>query len=498
MEVENKTPENDKNKYTAPQGKITEHFLSTKDGIIKYKAHAQWMILHKNDKPLSEMFHVAYIKEGNDINRPITFVFNGGPGSASAFLHLGAVGPQKVPFNEDGSTPKPPIKLTDNEDSWLGFTDLCFIDPIGTGFSRMIDEDEINKNKDKENKLKVDTKEYYNLNRDLESMGEFIQQFLSKHNRWESPIYIAGESYGGFRVAAMAKRLQLNHGVNLNGVIIISPALEFVLLDPSDYDIQRWSDEFPSLALTAMWHGKSKVFKKGTPVEDVLRSAEKFTHSEFVKMLSMGSDMNPDEKAVIIKKMSDYLGIDEAQIAKSEGRIPFWRYTRLLLKSENKVLGYYDSTQIGIDPFPDRDSLEGPDPSLDTTGRVFTSGINAHIRKNLGIETERVYHLLNMDVNQSWKMDEKHAFHRSIGATDELRYGMALNPHMKIFLCHGYHDLVTPYYSSKRLVNQMRLNDEQRNNIIIKNYVGGHMFYSWKESREQFKADIEQFMEQSI
>jgi len=497
MTEENKKPENEKSKYIPPKGKTTEHTLVIKKEKIKYKAYADWIVLNKNEKPLSEMFHVAYIKEDNDINRPITFVFNGGPGAASAFLHLGAVGPKKVPFNDDGSIPKPPVKLTDNEDTWLSFTDLCFIDPIGTGFSRMIDEEEINKGKEKESKQKVDTKEYYNLNRDLESMGEFIQRFLSRHNRWESPAYIAGESYGGFRVAAMAKRLQLNHGVSLNGVIIISPALEFVLLVPSDYDIQGWSDEFPSLAVTAMWHGKSKIFKKETPIEDVIRSAENFAHSELIKMLSMGSDMNPDEKAVIIKKMSDYLGIDEAVIKKSEGRIPFWRFTRLLLKSENKVLGYYDSTQLGIDPFPDRDMLEGPDPSMDTTERVYTSGINAHIRKNLEIETDRDYHLLNMEVNRSWKMDETHAFQRSIGATDELRYGMALNPHMKIFLCHGYHDLVTPYYASKRLVNQMRLMPEQQKNIIIKNYGGGHMFYSWKASRENFKKDIEQFMEQS-
>ena len=496
-EEEKKTDAAVKKNYEPPKGSITTHQLSAGGQNISYKAHAEWIVLHKKDKPLSDMFHVAYMAKNKGENRPITFVLNGGPGAASAYLHLGALGPKKVLFNDDGTAPKPPVKLIDNKDTWLSFSDLVFIDPIGTGFSRMLDEEEINKGKDKENKQKIDDKEYFKLNRDLESLGEFIQRFLSKHGRWESPVYIAGESYGGFRVACLAKRLQQGHGVGLNGVIVISPALEFILLNPSDYDIQGWADEFPSLALAAMWHGKSKIFKKGTPIDEVLKSAEDFAHNEMVRMLSMGNIMNGDEKAIIIKKMADYLGISEEKLKKAEGRIPFWKFSRMLLKDENKVIGYYDSSVQGVDPYPDRESFEGPDPTLFGNERIFAAGINAHIRKNLGIETDREYHLLNMEVNQSWKFEEAHAFLRQVGATDELRYGMALNPHMKVFITHGYHDLVTPYYSSKRLVAQMRLDPELSKNITMKNYCGGHMFYSWKESREQFKKDIFKFIEES-
>ncbi|MDR4508982.1 MAG: hypothetical protein MRJ65_12240 [Candidatus Brocadiaceae bacterium] len=483
--------------YLPPKGNTTTHQLIIDKQNIFYKAHAEWIILQKNDKPLAEMFHVAYIAEDKNENRPLIFVFNGGPGAASAYLHLGALGPKKVLFNVDGTAPKPPVKLIDNEDSWLSFSDLVFIDPIGTGFSRMLDEEEINKGKDKENKSKVDDKEYFKLNRDLEAMGEFIQRFLSKHGRWESPVYLVGESYGGFRVACLAKRLQQGYGVGLNGVIIISPALEFILLNPSDYDIQAWTDEFPSLALAAMWHGKSKIFKKGSSIVEVLKSAEDFAHNEMIKMLSLGNTMNGNEKAVIMKKMSEYLGISEEVIKKAEGRVPFRQFSRMLLKGENKVIGHYDSSIQGIDPYPDRELFEGPDPTLFGSERIFTSGINAHIRKNLCIETERDYHLLNMEVNKSWKVEETHALLRQVGATDELRYGMALNPHMKVFITHGYHDLVTPYYSSTRLVAQMRLNRELVKNVTIKNYCGGHMFYLWKESRQNFKQDIFHFVEES-
>lgn len=495
--------ENVENKnYNSPQGSVTTHQINIKGQDISYKAHAKWLMLQKKERPLAEMFHVAYIKESKDNNspdtrRPITFIFNGGPGAASAYLHMGGLGPRKVLFNDDGTAPKPPVTLADNEDTWLSFSDLVFIDPIGTGFSRMLDKEDFQKGKDSEDKKKFDEKEYFKHNRDLESLGEFIQRFLSKHNRWESPVYIAGESYGGFRVACLSKRLQLDYGVGINGAIIISPALEFILLNPTDYDIQGWADLFPTMAISSMWHGKSKIFKKGTPLEEVATDAENFCHNELIKMLSMGKHMNSDEKASVLKKMSDYLGIDEELLRKNEGRLPFHKFTRILLEDENKIVGYYDSSIKGIDPYPNRDTFEGGDPTLYGFGRIFTAGVNAHLRKDLKITTEREYHLLNLEVNESWKIEETHALARQVGSTDELRYGMALNPHMKVFITHGYHDLVTPYYSSKRLVSQMRLEPELAENITIKNYGGGHMFYSWKESREQFTKDIMNFMEQS-
>lgn len=489
--------------YEAPKGSVTEHTHSINGKKLTYKAHAEWLVLRKKEEPLAEMFHIAYLKKGANVGkRPVTFVFNGGPGAASAYLHMAALGPQRVKFNPDGTVPKPPVELAINQESWLPFTDLVFIDPIGTGFSRMI------KNKDAENKgaegakgqkPEADENEFFKLNRDLESLGEFISKFLSRHNRWESPIFIAGESYGGFRVACLAKRLQESHGVGLNGVVIISPAMEFVPLNPSDYDAQAWTDSFPTMAATAMVHGRSKKFKAGTDLTKVTQAAETFAKTRLFSLLCMGDDLPKKEHAEIIKEMSEFLGISEDYLKSSEGRIRNWVFAKKLLKEKRLVCGLYDGSVTCVDPFPDREWEFGPDPTLSGLDRVFCGGINTQLRKTLKLETERDYNLLSMDVNRNWKDDRnQHFFARQIGATDELRYGMALNPHMKVFLTHGYFDLVTPYCASARLVKQMRLIPEQHKNMTIKNYQGGHMFYAWDSSRKAFCSDMEKFYKSAL
>ncbi|MEO0408874.1 MAG: peptidase S10, partial [Cyanobacteria bacterium P01_A01_bin.135] len=207
----------------------SQHTLTTEGGELVYTAVAEWQILRDRDKPVAELFHVAYLADGEAANqRPLTFVFNGGPGAASAYLHMGALGPKRVYFNPDGSLPQPPVQVVDNAETWLAFTDLVFIDPVGTGFSRSLEEDE--KPNDKpvstpdEDKPK-ETK-FWSVDRDLKALGEFIQGFLSRQQRWLSPIFIAGESYGGFRVARLVKHLQQDYGVGLSGAILISPAME--------------------------------------------------------------------------------------------------------------------------------------------------------------------------------------------------------------------------------------------------------------------------------
>ena len=197
--------------YQPPKGKKTHHSLELEAETIDYRARADWMVLRKDEKPRAEMFHVSYLRRDADSEkRPVTFVFNGGPGASSAYLHVGALGPRRVVFNEDGTPPKPPVRLADNGESWLTFTDLVFIDPIGTGFSRVINDD---KGDDKKAADDSDKKEYFRLKRDLESLGEFIQKFLSRENRWDSPVFIAGESYGGFRVGKLARLLQEGYGL---------------------------------------------------------------------------------------------------------------------------------------------------------------------------------------------------------------------------------------------------------------------------------------------
>jgi carboxypeptidase C (cathepsin A) len=302
------------------------------------------------------------------------------------------------------------------------------------------------------------------------------------------PVAIIGESYGGFRTAKLARRLQETHGVGLSLAIAISPALEWSLLDGNDYDVLSTMDRFCTMALAATFHGRSRVFSAGTPVERQRREIEAFATRELAHALLVGTAHDPDEQARVFARAADFLGLPAELVRLAHGRVPFWRFARELLKSEQKVLGAYDATVTGIDPFPDRDFHQAPEPTLSSFERVFASGINHLLRAEIGIESERRYELLSMDVNRDWKRDEQHhAFTGPAGATDDLRFAMSMSPDMKVVITHGYYDMVTPYFSSERLVEQMKLLPQQREKLFIRHFDGGHMFYTWDKSRRAFR-----------
>lgn len=483
-------------KYEAPQGTFKK--LKWKSGSGKsfdYEVRAEWMLLRKKDKPVAEMFH-TYYKLSNTgktktSKRPITFVFNGGPGAASAYLHIGGLGPKRVYFEADGNLPAPPAKILNNPDSWLAFTDLVFIDPIGTGFSQVIDEDKIldnnsDKNK-KDSKPLVEEKEFFQLKRDLDSLGEFIERFLSQHHLWDVPVMIAGESYGGYRVAKLARLLQEKHGVGLHAAIAISPALEWTLLSFHDYETMTYVDSFCSMAMAAGFHGKSRVFKKGAAASFMKQQIEEFASNEYAVSLIKASTTDQKKTVKTWEKAADYLGIDRELVLRSQGRIRFWRFARELLKEQHKVIGFYDASIIAVDPFPDREMHEAPDPTLIGIERIFAAGINQLLRSEFGLKTDRLYELLSEEVNMSWKRDEqKHVFDTAVGATDDLRFAMSMNPHMKVLITHGLYDMVTPYHSTDRLALQMRLQPEQQKKLFVRHFGGGHMFYTWDKSRTDF------------
>jgi carboxypeptidase C (cathepsin A) len=364
-----------------------------------------------------------------------------------------------------------------------------FVDPIGTGFSRVIEADgKPAAPGDKPDASKVDEKEFFGVNRDLESLSEFIERFLSKHKLWDVPVYIAGESYGGFRTAKLARRLQEKHGVGLNAAIAISPALEFSLLNEGDYDVLRSIDTFCVMALAAAFHGRSKVFKQGSAIESMRKKIEEFATGPLTHALVVGSAHDEKELQKVFARAVEFLGLPLEIIRRGHGRVPFWRFARELLRDQQRVLGFYDATITAIDPFPDREMPEAPDPTLVGIGRIFESGINHLLRAQIGVETDRRYEALSMDVFTSWKRDEqKHAFDPPSGAVDDLRFAMSMNPNMKVLICHGYYDMVTPYFSSERLVEQMKLLPEQRKNLTVKHFGGGHMFYTWDDSRREFR-----------
>ncbi|WP_249012314.1 S10 family peptidase [Conexibacter sp. DBS9H8] len=472
-------------------------------GPLRYRAAAGWTVLFTDEKPAAEIFSVAYLvtadadadaDAGGDANRrperPVTFVFNGGPGSSSAYLQMGALGPTRVAFPPDGRLPAMPPKLVDNDDSWLPFTDLVFIDPIGTGFSRVIPGAAAVTDGEKPE----DPDAYFGYKRDLESLCEFIGRWLSAHGRWGSPIFIAGESYGGYRVGRLVRMLQESAGVGLCGAVLISPALEIGGLDPNDYDVLAWVDTLPTMALAAVHHGRSRAFAAGTPTETVSAAAKAFASGEFATLLIRGAGMAAEERARILARAADLIGLDVDLLTRAEGRIGIETFVRELLRDERATVGLYDATITGPDPFPDRSRFEGPDPTLAGATPVYTAAINAQLRRVIGVETEREYHLLSYDVNAKWKNDApEHFFSPPKGATDDLRYGMALNPHLRTFICHGRYDLVTPFASTDRLADLMRLDPATAARLSVRHFDGGHMFYAWETSRRAFTAAARDF-----
>lgn len=489
------------NPPTSRKSSRTEHTLPLSDGSeIRYTALAEWQSLFDQEKPIAQMFHVAYLAETKDgAPRALTFVFNGGPGAASAYLHMGALGPKRIYFDANGTLPKPPVKLVDNLESWLSFTDLVFIDPIGTGFSRGISpgKDAQEKEKSKESE-KPQEAEFWEVDRDLNALGEFIQRFLSRHNRWLSPIFIAGESYGGFRVARLARKLQQEFGVGLSGAVLISPALEFSLLGGSDYDLTAWATVLPSLAAAAAHHGRARWAAEPGNLQAQTAAAEQFARKTLIPFLAMGDLVPPEERDATYQQMAELIGLPKPLIERQGGRVGIEVFSRELLRDRQRIVGLYDASITAIDPFPDRLTYEGIDPTLDGLDRLFTGAINSHLRETLGVETDLSYRLLNLETFKAWQFDAKGELKQGfIGAVDDLRVGMTLNPFMQVYITHGFFDLVTPYFASNHLATMMKLDAEVRPNLTLRHFQGGHMFYTWDDSRQEWLTEMKAFYQKA-
>src|SRR3954462_1481081 len=398
----------DANEYEAPRGAVSTGTWND----LSYAATAKWLVLRKKEKPAGEIFSVAYVADGTDLDRPVTFVFNGGPGASSAYLHMGAVGPKRVAFPSDGTLPSVPSRLVENDESWLRFPDLVFVDPVGTGFSRLVDKDGQPKKEGDEKKKgdEQDPNEYFGYKRALESLSEFIGRWLSANGRWGSPVFIAGESYGGYRVGKLARTLQEEAGVGLNGAILISPALEFGGLGSGDYDVLAWVDLLPTMTAAAVHHGRSRAVDRGAALESFLPEVEAFATGDYAAFLTQGAAMAPAERERILARLADLVGLPVEFVSRGEGRIPINVFARELRGDERKVVGLYDATITSIAPFPAREPFAGPDPTLSGIGPAYTAAVNRQLRSDIGIETEREYTVLSLEVNQAWKDDDPRHF----------------------------------------------------------------------------------------
>lgn len=461
---------------------------------IAYEATAGWVHLYDGDKKKAEMFHSYYRIARTDLTkRPLTFVFNGGPGAASAFLHVGALGPVRVETNTNGTLPPAPVKLVDNRESWLPFTDLVFVDPVGTGLSRTVKDD----SGEKKAEEKEDTF-YWDVENDLTSLCDFIGNFLSLRGRWRSPIYITGESYGGYRAARLVRMLQEKQGVGLNGAILISPALEWDALFAGRFSTQAAATRLPSFAAAARFHGKSKRAGRKEQLHTFLGRAETYALAEYLPAFAQGARLKTADRKAALGELSAWIGLSSDLLDKHDGRASFLTFGRELLRAEKKVVGWYDASYAIDDPLPAADTFKGVDPTLGGIMRLYVAGANAQLRENLGVDIERKYELLNMDTNHKWQWaNETTGDPVPAGATEDLAVGLTMNPAMKLSVVHGVYDLITPYFESKYLVEQLAQGSPMARDIGFNLYEGGHMFYMWAKSRQAFTEDARKLIGRS-
>jgi carboxypeptidase C (cathepsin A) len=428
------------------------------------------------ERPDAEIFHVAYTRKGADpATRPVTFLFNGGPGGASIYLHISAIGPMTIVTAGDGSFPSVPARLQPNPDSWISFTDLVFIDPVGTGYSRMLPGPD---------GAPGDPKPYYSVDGDLELIAGFIRQWLTVNRRWGSPKAIAGESYGGQRVAALTRLLAERHAINLNWAILISPALKVDLANPQ-YDIVGPMTLLPTQAAIAAHHGLSTI--GSDPAE--LRAVETYALTEFAAGLATLGRATQDQQSAFYKKVGGLIGLPPALVERHRGRISEQLFAANLLAGRGQVIDRYDGTQVSDNPTPEQEGLGVLDRSLTVLGGVLLAPFMDHVRTNLGYVTDRPYIPLNLEVNMAWDRNSER------GGPDDLAIALAQNTDLKALVVHGHHDLTTNYMISRYVLEQTTRARGARQRLYFGTYPGGHMFYLRSKSRAEFTADVRGFFE---
>lgn len=459
----------------------TRHTIALDGKSVGYRAIAETFALtdHKGDTTAS-IYTVAYVADAPaESQRPVAFVFNGGPGAASVFLHLGALGPRILETPGDGSLPNPPYKLVDNPNSWLAFTDLVFIDPVGTGFSHGEDKKEDGKDTGKGGNP---DKPFWSVRGDLTSLGSVLRLWLTRHGRWPSPVYLVGESYGGYRVAALAQSLVEDIGLTPNGLVMISPALDMSLIRDNVVDTMGPAFEIPSYAATA-------ASLAGTPLSpDAAAKVEQFALGDYIAGLTRMTGL-PAKGDPFIAKVAKTIGLDDDTVARDRGRVSNMRYVRTARRGEHEILSLYDGTVKRAtrgNPWDD----EAGDPVLVPATAAFTAAFNAYAPDALGYHTELPYRVLPHEVNRSWDWGDAGKGEGGLGfALTYLEQALLAHPQTKVLIVNGRHDLMTPYLSSRWLIDQLSLPAAMRQAIRIKVYDGGHMLYLRHDSLAALSHD---------
>jgi carboxypeptidase C (cathepsin A) len=447
--------------YTATTGRVVLRDEVYEDGTFTgFKAKA-------------EMSVTSYVLDGAHPGRPVTFAFNGGPGSSSVWLHMGLLGPRRVVMGDAGDLRRPPYALADNPETLLEVSDLVFIDPVSTGYSRVLEGEK--------------AEAFHGYQGDVESVAELIRIWTTRHKRWMSPKLLAGESYGTLRAAALAEHLQSRHSMFLNGIILISSVLD---LSSIDFDKQR-NDRahalyLPTYAAIAHYHGK--VAKRS--LKALLAEAEEYAAREYPYVLAQGSRLTRKERTAAVRRIASLTGLSEEYVDRADLRIEHWRFFGELLRDERKTVGRLDGRFTGPAASAIAEHMDA-DPSHDAIMGPYAAAFNHYVRDELGYENDLPYEQISRRV-QPWSFKDFEG--RPIDVSPQLERAMRQNPDLHVHVAYGWYDGATPHFAAEDVIAKLRIPDELRANIEHAYYPAGHMMYVHEPTRVKQSRDIADFV----
>ena len=461
---------------------VTHHSVTINGEEIRYTATTGTLILKEEidkegEKPKAAVFFIAYTREDvqDPSTRPITFSFNGGPGSSSVWLHLGVLGPRCVKPDENGELPQPPYQLTNNECSILDKTDLVFIDPVSTGFSRAVPGEE--------------AKQFHGFKRDIESVGDFILLYLGRYQRWGSPKFLIGESYGTTRAGGLAGYLQERHGTYLNGIMLVSVVLNFQTIRFAPGNDLPYILFLPTYAATALYH--NRLDETDTELETFIDEVREFAIGDYAVALMKGSSISATERADIVKKLASYTGLTPEYLERTDLRINIARFCKELLRDKDRTVGRFDSRYTGIDRDSAGENYEY-DPSSAVVQGAYTATLNDYVRNALEFESDLPYEILSRRVHP-W--DYSGHQNEYVNVADTLRKAMTMNPALKVFVANGYYDLATPFLASEYTFSHLGLDPSLQDNITMAYYLAGHMMYIDQAELRKMKKDLDTYLD---
>jgi carboxypeptidase C (cathepsin A) len=463
---------------------ITHHTTKLNGEKIKYTVTTGTIVLKEEDVDVGEkqkasIFFIAYTKDGDSLARPVTFSFNGGPGSSSVWLHLGLLGPKRVLMNHEGQPIGPPYQLVDNEFSLLDQSDLVFIDPVSTGYSRTVPKE------------KPD--QFHNVKKDIESVAEFIRIWTTRNKRWTSPKFIIGESYGTTRAAGLAGHLQQRHGMYLNGIMFVSSILNFLTASFDEGNDLPFILFLPSYTATA-WYHRMLPEDLQADLENAIQEARTFALGPYTLALMQGNQLKPAERKEILVKLSRLTGLTETYLEGTDLRINIQRFCKELLRGEKAIIGRLDSRYKGFDKDHVGEFNEF-DPSYAAILGPYTATMYDYLRRDLNYETDLPYEILK-SLYQSWAYEDYQNHY--VNTAKELRQGFQLHPGLKVIVCNGYYDLATPFLATEYTFSHIPLPQEQIGNIEMTYYDAGHMMYLHQPSLAKLSDDLRGFINRSV